>query len=816
MLSFENADYSNENIKLLKFLKKINFKVQDTHIRDFFLLCNDVDFTIKIDSIEYKCKVKEEMMPLKFTLKLVDNRIKLQTLKAKVRAINSDETVFLYNNCIYIPPINKCRAYKPLYKILNKKSYTFVKKESLHKVITVLKNIGQLSVHDEIKNILAKNCTIDLYFDKDKEGIYCKLIIPREKEYLKASDKIKQIQEILFSNRFTKKGDLYYFLGEDFNIMNFLKSNIGNLCKIKTSKDIGAIKILDAKNISGNINKLKNGMEFTLDIDGIENNEWNLAINSYKEGNSFYRFNNYNFIDFKDKEITAIMEFLKFINFKGSAVNLPTGYEEVIDKMTKGSSFIDTIKKDQDLCNNAKVNLKGFNGKLRDYQMEGLLWLQNKKEKGLFGILADDMGLGKTIQTISFVLNNKNNKTMIITPASLVYNWEDEFNKFAPSLKIACIHGSKSNRVEILKNITMYDVILTSYGTLNMDVEFYKNYNFDNLIIDEAQTIKNSKSKVSQNVKSIKAKVRFALTGTPIENNYLEIWNIFDFLKPGYLFSQKEFKSKFLNNNSEQIKYLKLIIKPFIFRRTKNQVLKELPDKIERTLYVDMVKEQKSYYKQSLKKFIKQSKENTNSITILSFLTRLRQIALDPSIIDDSYNGGSGKIDKALEVINKYSDSNKKILVFSQFTSLLNILKQKLDLLNKPYFYLDGSTKPNERVRLCNEFNNNKNTYIFLISLKAGGTGLNLTSAEVVLHFDPWWNPAVENQATDRAHRIGQKNQVEVIKIISKDTIEEKILKLKEDKKHIFTSLLSEDSNYNINCTKLTKDEIKYLLSENN
>ena len=180
VLSFENADYSNENIKLLKFLKKINFKVQDTHIRDFFLLCNDVDFTIKIDSIEYKCKVKEEMMPLKFTLKLVDNRIKLQTLKAKVRAINSDETVFLYNNCIYIPPINKCRAYKPLYKILNKKSYTFVKKESLHKVITVLKNIGQLSVHDEIKNILAKNCTIDLYFDKDKEGIYCKLIIPRE------------------------------------------------------------------------------------------------------------------------------------------------------------------------------------------------------------------------------------------------------------------------------------------------------------------------------------------------------------------------------------------------------------------------------------------------------------------------------------------------------------------------------------------------------------------------------------------------------------------------------------------------------------
>ena len=816
VFSFRNINYSKENIELLKFLGKINFKVKDEDIKNLLILCDGIDFVIKIDSLEYKGKVKKEMMPLKFTLKLVDNRIKLQTLKSKVRSINSEETVFLYNNCIYIPPYDKCRAYNPLYKIFSKKSYTFVKKESLHKVIRVLESIGELSVHDEIKNILAKDCNINLYFEKIKDELYCKLIIPKDEEYLKTSDKVKRIEEILFSNRFTRKGELYYFLGEDFNIMNLLKSNISDLCEIKSSKDVGEIKILDASRIKGNINKSSDDIEFSLNIDGIENSEWNLAVNSYAEGNEFYRFSNYNFIDFKDKQVTAIMEFLKFINFKGSTINLPIGYEEATYKMAHESGFINVIKKDQETDSVSTVNPKGLKGKLRDYQVEGLLWLQNKKEKGLFGILADDMGLGKTIQTISFILNNKNDKTMIITPASLVYNWKDEFRKFAPSLKIACVHGSKSNRMEVLKNITMYDVILTSYGTLNMDAEFYKNYNFDNLIIDEAQTIKNSKSKVSQNVKSIKAKVRFALTGTPIENNYLEIWNIFDFLKPGYLFSQKEFKSKFLNNNSEQIKYLKLIIKPFILRRTKNQVLKELPDKIERTFYVDMTKEQKNYYKLSLKKFIKQSKENTNSIIILSLLTKLRQIALDPSIIDDSYNGGSGKIDKALEVINKCVGNHKKILVFSQFTSVLDKLKQKLDLIDESYFYLDGSTKSGDRVMLCNKFNNSKDVFIFLISLKAGGTGLNLTSAEVVLHFDPWWNPAVENQATDRAHRIGQKNQVEVIKIITKDTIEEKMMKLKEDKNNIFASLLSDDNSYDINSTKLTKEEIKYLLLEDN
>ena len=347
---------------------------------------------------------------------------------------------------------------------------------------------------------------------------------------------------------------------------------------------------------------------------------------------------------------------------------------------------------------------------------------------------------------------------------------------------------------------------------MNMDIEYYKKVKFDILIIDEAQNIKNSKAKVTKNVKSIDSKVRFALTGTPLENNYLELWSIFDYLKPGYLFSEREFKNKFLNSE-ENINYLKLMIKPFILRRTKKQVLKELPDKIETTYYVKMTDEQAKYYKNSLKRFSKEAESMTNQISILALLTKLRQIALDPSLIDEEYTGGSGKVDSAVDIINRCVENNKKVIIFSQFTSMLHRLEEKLNDLDVRYYYLDGKTNANDRIKLCDDFNDSESIKVFLISLKAGGTGINLTSAQVVVHFDPWWNPQVENQATDRAHRIGQKNKIEVIKMISKNTIEEKILYLKQEKSNIFTSLIEENESISRVNSKLSKEEINYLLS---
>lgn len=810
LLQFSHMKCSKENEKLLKFISDIDFKVRDQNIRKLFLLCKDSEHSIRIDSIEYKNRIRQENIPLRFTLKIEENKIKLQTLKARVIAINKELTVFLFDNHIYIPPINWCKTYEPLYKIFSKKSYTFVKAEAIEKVIRILKYIGKLNINDDVKNILAKECSINLSFTKDAKGLYCKLIIPKEKEFLLGSDKVKTIEEILYNNSFTKKDNHYYFLGEDSDLINLLRGKLKDMCRIISTDDIINFGLLSYKDVNKNISKDGENIRFNLYTDNIESEEWGIAIDSYIEGNDFYRFSDYSFLDFSDDKTSRFMEFLTFINYAGNEMKLPMGYEEAIAAFTGESNFIESINKDSKQDIEAVLEIEGLKAELRDYQKEGLLWLQNKKEKGLFGILADDMGLGKTIQTISFILNNKNDKTMVVAPASVVYNWEEEFYRFAPDLKVLCIYGDKDNRKKMIDKISNYDVILTSYGTLNMDIDLYKDYIFDNFIIDEAQTIKNAKSKVAKNVKLINSRVKFALTGTPIENNYLEIWSIFDFLKHGYLFSEKEFKTKFLRGNEKQVEYLKLAIKPFILRRTKKQVLKELPDKTERTFYVDMTKEQKRYYKLTLKGV--NLHQNQNTISMLAMLTKLRQIAIDPSIVDSDYMGGSGKLQKCFEIIDVCIKSNKKMLIFSQFTSLLNILKDKLDSLGIKYFYLDGSTKASERVKLCNDFNKAKSPNVFLISLKAGGTGLNLTSAETVVHFDPWWNPAVENQATDRAHRIGQKNNLEVIKIISKDTVEEKMVKLKEEKKDIFDKLLYNDDISALSNTKLSKEEIKYLL----
>ena len=425
------------------------------------------------------------------------------------------------------------------------------------------------------------------------------------------------------------------------------------------------------------------------------------------------------------------------------------------------------------------------------------------------------MGLGKTLQTITFLLSEKGKKSVIVTPTSLIYNWKSEFEKFAPNLNIKIIHGNKEERIFTKEYINEYDVLLTTYGTLRNDYNLYEDINFDYCIIDEAQNIKNSLSQSSEVVKKLNAKVKFALTGTPIENNLMELWSLFDYIMPGYLYSKKKFQDKFIKNEKGIIE-LKKYIKPFILRRLKNDVMSELPDKIEKRYVVEMTKEQKKVYKtyiDDIKNKMKEKDLIKDKITIFSYLTKLRQLALDPGILVDGYIGGSGKIDVTVDLINEFINNNHKILLFSQFTSVLDSIKTIFDAEGIEYFYLDGSTKASERVSLVNEFNNSNKVKVFLISLKAGGTGLNLTSADVVIHFDPWWNPAIEDQATDRAHRFGQKNVVEVIKLISKGSIEEKIIKLQESKKEIINEIMNGNYTNGGFLSSLDADEIKELFS---
>ncbi|MCU9812619.1 DEAD/DEAH box helicase [Paraclostridium sp. AKS81] len=458
---------------------------------------------------------------------------------------------------------------------------------------------------------------------------------------------------------------------------------------------------------------------------------------------------------------------------------------------------------------------KELNASLREYQIQGFKWFKTLSHLQFGGILADEMGLGKTIQTIAFLLSQKNKKSIVVAPTSLIYNWKNEFETFAPNLNILVLHGSKSERKEMLKNIDENDVILTTYTILKNDFSELENIEFDYCIIDEAQNIKNPYSQNSEAVKQVKASVRFALTGTPIENNLLELWSIFDFIMPGYLYSKNKFQEKFLKT-TDNIVELKKQIQPFMLRRLKKEVLSQLPDKIETNFFVEMTEDQKKVYKtyvDDIKEKMKDADFNKDKITILSYLTTLRQLCLDPSIKIDNYNGESGKINVLNEIVSENIENNHKILIFSQFTSVLKNIGKELENENINYFYLDGQTNPKQRVELVDEFNKSEDVRVFLISLKAGGTGLNLTSADVVIHFDPWWNPAIESQATDRAHRYGQKNVVEVIKLISKGSIEENIIKLQEDKKELIQKIISEDLKNESFIKLLSKEELINLIT---
>lgn len=433
-----------------------------------------------------------------------------------------------------------------------------------------------------------------------------------------------------------------------------------------------------------------------------------------------------------------------------------------------------------------------FRGKLRSYQAQGVKWLIKLSKISFGGILADEMGLGKTIQIIAFLLTEQGKKTIIVCPTSLIYNWKSELEKFAPSLKVLIVHGQ--NRDEALEDVSEYDIVLTTYGTIRMDIDKYSGKSFDYCIIDEAQNIKNASAQNTKVIKEINAKVRFALTGTPIENNLTELWSIFDFIMPGYLYSKEKFVEKFTHGGKENLEILKELVNPFILRRTKKDVIKELPDKVLKNILVDMTEAQKAVYMnyiKNVKELLKDKKDN--NIQIFSYLTRLRQICLDPSLIKKEYNGGSGKLESAMELIDEHLYSGEKILLFSQFTSVLDKIGQMLESENIGFYKLDGKTKPKDRIKMVNKFNQGKAKRVFLISLKAGGTGLNLTSASVVIHFDPWWNPAVEDQATDRAHRIGQTKVVEVIKLIARGTIEEKIIMLQEEKKELIDNVINSE-----------------------
>ncbi len=531
----------------------------------------------------------------------------------------------------------------------------------------------------------------------------------------------------------------------------------------------------------------------------------------------------------KDEEIT-------YKDLERGEIKLPVSrsmyLDRILQKIDANISKDDNYKKivkeisKKEIEENIQLP-KGLKAELRNYQVTGFKWLKILDEYQFGGILADDMGLGKTIQLLavlqSYIEEEKNPKpSMVVCPSSLSLNWKNEINKFTPEIKTLVISGTVEERMTQIESIRDYNLVITSYDLLKRDIESYKlaNYDFKYIIADEAQYIKNNNTQNAKAIKEINSETRFALTGTPIENSLSELWSIFDFIMPGYLYSYKKFKDVYetqiiRDNDGWAIEKLKMQIEPFILRRTKKQVLTELPDKTITVLNNEMQDEQLKLYmsflsnaRDEVKNEIKNNGFDKSQIKILALLMRLRQICCHPSLFISNYEGESSKLNQCIELLKDAISSGHKILLFSGYSSMLEIIEKELKKENIEYFKLTGQTNVGDRIKLVEEFNNNDEIKVFLISLKAGGTGLNLIGADMVIHYDPWWNLSAENQATDRTYRIGQKKNVQVYKLITKDSIEERIYELQERKANLAKTMLSTETTF---INKLSKEDIMSL-----
>lgn len=486
------------------------------------------------------------------------------------------------------------------------------------------------------------------------------------------------------------------------------------------------------------------------------------------------------------------------------------------------NTLINDLAKNQLKQNQIPVSLQNI---LRPYQKIGFNWLSTIVNYKFGGLLADEMGLGKTLQIISLLLARKEKMqnqlpSLIVAPASVIYNWQAEVKKFAPSLNVALLDGTKKERERLLLDAKKYNLLISSYQSLNRDLEAYQNLIFDVEVIDEAQNIKNQQSVTAKTVKVIKAHHKLALTGTPIENKLSELWSIFDYLMPGFLGSYPDFRKKYelpiVNEQDKEAEdQLANMIIPFILRRLKKDVLRDLPDKDEEIVPVKMNKKQADLYNMQTQKIIAQLNGQGDEdfkrsrFQILAQITKLREICCDLHLLYENYHGKSNKLIATIELIKNNLANGHKILLFSQFTAMLDILHENLARLRLPLFTITGSTPKTKRQEQVQKFNQMAQPGVFLISLKAGGTGINLTGADVVIHYDPWWNLAAEKQATDRAHRIGQKHSVKIYKMVTEDSIEERIIALQQKKAELADIILQNDQ---IADATMSKDDLIKIL----
>ncbi|MDR3566296.1 MAG: DEAD/DEAH box helicase [Negativicutes bacterium] len=846
-----------------------HFYLTQTNLNKFFDLMGQRQFAAKMQGEDVELKVVNEVPPLLFSAIETNRGIKLSlgvaSKSGPLYSIDNDARLIYHGGVIYRIDQNAAKYFKHLMKFFGSKRPDIYLPMSavsdfFSSMLPAVGKIATVTIDETIYEKLHQE-TLEkfIYMDKSGDGISVRVSFQYGDMSLNPGSKVQPVeidgktllrdtvQENILLSIFYRHGfeweDGKLYLEDEEGVFNFLHQSLtelNNLAEVFYSDDFKTIQVKKPNQIRAGvmISADTDLLEVSLDYGDMTPKEMIEVLMAFRMKKRYHRLKNGAFIDLNTPELQTAAKLIENLGFspadiENKVLNLPKFQAMYLDNLARENTeftfvrsgdfrrMVRDIREPQDVEYEVPESLVKI---LREYQITGFSWLKSLARYGLGGVLGDDMGLGKTLQVIAFILSERIKDpapSIVVAPTSLLYNWFEEVVKFAPGLKVAIIDGQQDERKLLLEDIEDADIVITSYGLMRRDVELYSKKQFKYCFIDEAQNIKNPNTLNSQSAKQLKAKSYFALTGTPMENTLTDLWSIFDFLMPGYLGSHKSFVANFENpivkhQDMNALHELNRRVKPFVLRRLKREVLKELPDKIESRMVNEMTAQQARLYSawlsQARNDFESEVAANgfgKSQIKILSLLTRLRQLCCHPSLFIEDYCGGSGKLDMLQELVDEAIGGGHRILIFSQFTEMLGIIKKKLDSMSVSYYYLDGATKSEERFRMAQSFNTGMNE-VFLISLKAGGTGLNLTGADVVIHFDPWWNPAVENQASDRAHRYGQNKAVQVYKLITKGTIEEKIYSLQEKKKELIDALIQPGENF---LTKMTEDEIRGLFA---
>lgn len=796
-----------------------------TVARRIFPLLENVDFKVIYDGLNVNgARIKEDNPDIIIDIETYGTEIIL-SVSEKGFALTSDGEWFFHNDIIYHTEKEWREYFMPVYRSLSREGRTqisFCGENAMlfaTHVLPELRNRRGVAITGVDELIVNEKPEFEIYLDIIGTIITAFVIvsyggikfrIPDIKtEY---SDKIvlrdyeKETEMLSFFDGFERERNLF-LLKTDEEIYRFITISLPIIeknARVVMTSAFKKISVRDDFDMSFNVSYREKTdlLEIGFETD-LSDEEINGIIQSLKLRQDFYRMADGGFLNLSSNRKAELLKFLDRIELNEQDIiyrskQLPKFhmlYLENMDDVSKDESIRNYMQKVRQM--EVKIP-RGLENVLRNYQCEGIKWFTQLSAMNMGGVLADDMGLGKTLQVIAFIHGIKPEKPVLIAaPSALVYNWQREIEKFTPDASSLVVSGSKEQRAELLKTAGEYEFIITSYPMLRRDIALYTDIDFSYFFIDEAQYIKNYKTMNAVSVKKIKADHKFALTGTPIENSLMELWSIFDFVMPGYLKTSRQFREKFeypamRDGDGTVANMLRNIIRPFVMRRMKNDVLNELPEKIETIMLAQMNDKQKVMYSVYLESAKNQARgiltQNGNKLDLLTLLLRLRQICCHPSLFKTgTADMESGKLDLLMELIKSGLGSKHRILVFSQFRSMLDIIKGELKKNEIDYFYINGSTPPQERTQMAERFNGGEGD-VFLVSLKAGGTGLNLVGADTVIHYDPWWNPAVTDQATDRAYRIGQTKAVQVIKLAAKGTIEEKILELQDKKR-----MLAED-----------------------